>query len=66
MKTKTPKPRKGRGLILSRKVDESIDIDGPSRVTVIRIRGEAARLQIDAAPETGIRRTELEPLPPAA
>jgi carbon storage regulator len=47
-------------LILSRKLDESIVIDGGITVTVIRMKGNVVQLGIDAPKEISIRRSELQ------
>jgi len=46
-------------LVLSRKPDESILIDGNIRVTVLAIRGGQVRLGIEAPGEVTIFREEL-------
>ena len=50
-------------LVFSRKLEESFLIDGPARVTVLRIAGGQVRLGIEAPDDTRIMRSEL---PPAA
>lgn len=53
-------------LILTRLVDESIEIDGGVTITIVRIRGDKVRIGIDAPPHVRILRTELlEPALPA-
>lgn len=47
-------------LVLSRKANETIVIDGDIRVTVISIRGNQVRLGIEAPPHVGILRQELQ------
>jgi len=37
-------------LVLSRKPGQAIDIDGPCRVTVIRVAGDKVRIGIEADP----------------
>ena len=47
-------------LVLSRKLDESIVIDGGIKITVVEIRGNRIRLGIEAPADVGVRRSELE------
>ena len=57
-------------LVLSRKVGQSVVINGPATVQVVKVAGQCARLGITAAPHVGILREELlapqlrSPLPP--
>jgi carbon storage regulator len=46
-------------LVLSRKVDQAIVIDGSVRVTVVSIQGKQVRLGIEAPNSVGILREEL-------
>ena len=46
-------------LVLSRKIGESIQIDGGIRVTVTNVRGGRVRLSIEAPPEMRVLRKEL-------
>jgi carbon storage regulator len=46
-------------LVLSRKFNESIVIDGRIRITVVEIRGHQIRLGIEAPKEVGVMREEL-------
>jgi carbon storage regulator len=46
-------------LVLSRKLNETIVIDGNIRVTVVGIRGSQIRLGIEAPSSVGIFREEL-------
>ena len=46
-------------LVLSRKLNEAILIDGGIRITVLGIRGRQVRLGIEAPAEVGIYREEL-------
>jgi carbon storage regulator len=48
-------------LVLSRKTNESILIDGNIRVTVTRIRGNQVRLGIEAPGTVRVYREELRP-----
>lgn len=48
-------------LVLSRKTDESILIDGRIEVTVVQVEGGRVRLGITAPREISIRRSELPP-----
>lgn len=50
-------------LVLSRRVQESLAIDGPCRVTVVRIRGSEVSLAIRAERDVKILRCELEQHP---
>ena len=46
-------------LILSRKLSESIVIDGRIVVTVMRVHGDVVKLGIEAAPDVPIHRQEI-------
>jgi len=46
-------------LVLSRKLNETIVIDGNIRITVLDIRGRQVRLGIEAPDRVGIYREEL-------
>ena len=46
-------------LVLSRKLNETIVIDGAIRVTVVRVNGNQVRLGIEAPAEVGIYREEV-------
>ena len=46
-------------LVLSRKLNETIVIDGNIRITVVGIRGNQVRLGIEAPDRVGIYREEL-------
>jgi carbon storage regulator len=46
-------------LVLSRKVNERIVIDGNIVVTVVRIRGEIVRLGVDAPRDVTVHRQEV-------
>lgn len=48
-------------LVLSRKVDEAIVIDGDIRLKVVAIQGNGVRLGIEAPAEVVILRSELAP-----
>jgi len=52
--------RKADMLVLSRKRDEAIVIEGGIRITVLRIRGSQVQIGIEAPKEVTIRRSELE------
>ncbi|NLX96659.1 MAG: carbon storage regulator [Rhodopirellula sp.] len=47
-------------LVLTRKLDEGIVIEGGIRITVLKIRGSQIQLGIDAPKDVIIRRSELE------
>ena len=47
-------------LLLTRKLTESIVIDGDIKVTVVEIRGNRVRLGIEAPKDVVVRRSELE------
>ena len=49
-------------LVLSRKESDAIVINGTIRIRVLRIKGRAIYLGIDAPREVSILRGELEPL----
>lgn len=46
-------------LVLSRKVNESILIDGHIKVSIVAIKGNAVRLGIDAPPNVHVLREEV-------
>ena len=46
-------------LVLSRKIHQSIVIDGNIRITMISVRGQQVRISIDAPQEVPIYRGEL-------
>jgi carbon storage regulator len=46
-------------LVLSRKKDEAVVIDGGIKVTVLEVRGNVVRLGIEAPSEVPILRSEL-------
>ncbi|GIW88512.1 MAG: hypothetical protein KatS3mg108_2836 [Isosphaeraceae bacterium] len=50
-------------LVLSRKTDQSLLINGSIRVTVLAIRGNQVRLGIEAPPDVRIVRDELVGIP---
>lgn len=47
-------------LVLSRKANETVVIDGGIKITVVAIRGDKVRLGFDAPRTTGIWRGELD------
>lgn len=47
-------------LVLSRRRDESIEIEGGIKITVVRIHDGTVRLGIDAPANTKILRSELK------
>lgn len=49
-------------LVLSRRENESIVIDGNIRITVVRVNGNKIRLGIEAPKEVGVWRSELNGL----
>jgi len=48
-----------QNLVLTREPGETIIIDGPSRVTVVRVDGKQVRLAIEAEPDVLVLRSEL-------
>jgi carbon storage regulator CsrA len=46
-------------LVLSRKNGESVVIDGGINITVLKVRGNAVRLGIEAPQRISVRRSEL-------
>jgi carbon storage regulator len=48
-------------LVLSRKSNESIVIDGDIKVTILKVSGNRVRLGIEAPPDVAIKRIELPP-----
>lgn len=53
-------------LVLTRKVDQSIEIDGGIIVQVIKLKGNAVRLGIQAPDDVQIVRSELKEWTPPA
>lgn len=58
------RPRKrrragGKGLILSRRIGQSIVVDGPARIMIVGLSGSYARIATDAPDGTTILREEL-------
>jgi carbon storage regulator len=51
-------------LVLSRKVGESIVIDGGIVIRVLEMNGARIRLGVEAPVEIVVRRSELPPTPP--
>ena len=49
-------------LVLSRRENESIVIDGNIKITVVRVNGNKIRLGIEAPKEVGVWRSELDGL----
>ena len=49
-------------LVLTRKQNESIVVDGQITIRILRISGNRIRLGIDAPSDIAVRRQELEPL----
>ena len=50
-------------LVLSRRVNERLVIDGNIVVTIVRVAGGSVRVGIEAPPEVSVRREELPRLP---
>jgi len=48
-----------KNLVLSRNFDESVVIDGPCKITVVKSKGRGARLLFTAPATTKIVRTEI-------
>jgi carbon storage regulator len=46
-------------LVLTRKLNESIVIDGGIKITIVEVQGNRVRLGIDAPRDVGVRRSEL-------
>ena len=46
-------------LVLSRKISDSILIDGGIKVTILDVKGNVVRLGVEAPKEISIRRTEI-------
>ncbi len=46
-------------LILSRRLNESIVIDGRIRVKIVRVDGEVVKIGIEAPPDVAIHRQEI-------
>jgi carbon storage regulator len=53
-------------LVLARKQGQTIVIDDRIKITVLKVKGSAVRVGIEAPDEVSIRRGELEPLRVAA
>ena len=51
-------------LVLTRKLNEGIVVDGDVEITVLQVRGNRIRLGIRAPEHVSIRRGELSPLGP--
>ena len=51
-------------LVLSRRIGESIVIDGGITVTVLKVKGNVVQLGFDAPKEVPIRRSELRKIIP--
>ena len=49
-------------LVLTRKRDQAIVIDGQITVKVLKVKGNTIRLGIDAPNDVPVRRAEIEPL----
>jgi len=47
-------------LVLSRKQGETIEFNGPGKLTIAKIRGKRVTLLCEADPDVSIRRGELE------
>ena len=50
-------------LVLSRKQDQTIIIDGNTRVSILQIKGNVVRLGIEAPKEVSILRAEIRERP---
>jgi carbon storage regulator len=50
-----------RVLVLSRKSNEGILINGDIKLTILKVSGNRVRLGIEAPPEVTVARTELDP-----
>ena len=46
-------------LVLSRKLGETVVIDGRIRIKVVRVEGEVVKLGIEAPPEVPVHRQEI-------
>lgn len=46
-------------LILSRKINESITVDGPAKITIVGVHGSQIKVGIEADADVRIMRTEL-------
>ena len=46
-------------LVLSRKISDSILIDGGIKATILDVKGNVVRLGVEAPKEVSIRRTEI-------
>jgi carbon storage regulator len=46
-------------LILSRKTNESIVIDGRIRVKIVRVEGDVVKLGVEASPDVPVHRQEV-------
>lgn len=46
-------------LVLSRKKDESIIIDGGIKITIVEVRGDRVRIGIEAPRDTAVHREEV-------
>lgn len=50
-------------LVLTRRQNEAIVVDGEVEITVLQVRGNRIRLGISAPAHVSVRRGELSPLP---
>jgi carbon storage regulator len=50
-------------LVLTRKLSQTIVVDGRIKITVLHVGGSAVRLGIEAPKEVPVLRDELEPFP---
>lgn len=46
-------------LLLDRRKGEAITVDGPARVTIVRMKGGRVKLGIEAEPTTKVLRAEI-------
>jgi carbon storage regulator len=53
-------------LVLSRKIDETIIIDGRIKVTIVGVRGQSIRVGIEAPQEVPVWREEIVHKEPVA
>lgn len=49
-------------LVLTRKRDQAIVIDGEITIKVLKVKGNTIRLGIDAPKDVPVRRAEIDPL----
>lgn len=47
-------------LVLTRDINQEIEVNGPCKIKVLEVRGKKVKIGIDASDATSIRRAELK------